>query len=77
MLTMHYTYRICPDATPQAQLLEWLATCRGGYHYALRQLKDWLASRRCWVDRCSLEKEYIIPADELFPSYHRRQPAQG
>ncbi|MFS8854824.1 helix-turn-helix domain-containing protein [Synechococcus sp. H55.7] len=43
---MHYTYRICPDATQQAQLLEWLATCRGGYHYALRELKDWVASRQ-------------------------------
>ncbi|WP_365974920.1 hypothetical protein [Moorena sp. SIO4G3] len=25
------------------------------------------------VDRCSIDKEYIIPADTPFPSYHRQQ----
>lgn len=73
MLTMNYTYRIYPDATQQTDLLEWLETCRGVYNYALRQLKDWIASRKCLIDRCSLEKEYIIPSDEPFPSYHRQQ----
>lgn len=73
MLIMNYTYRIYPDATQQTELLEWLETCRGVYNYALRELKDWIASRKCPVDRCSLEKEYIIPANEPFPSYHRQQ----
>lgn len=70
---MNYTYRIYPDAAQQVELLEWLETCRGVYNYALRELKDWIASRKCMVNRCSLEKEYIIPADEPFPSYHRQQ----
>jgi putative transposase len=73
MLTMNYTYRIYPDAVQQTELRSWLETCRGVYNYALRELKDWIASRKCPVDRCSLEKEYIIPADEPFPSYHRQQ----
>ncbi|MBK4730369.1 transposase [Oxynema sp. CENA135] len=73
MLTMNYTYRIDPDALQQTELRSWLETCRGVYNYALRELKDWIASRKCSVDRCSLEKEYIIPADEPFPSYHRQQ----
>jgi len=73
MLTMNYRYRIYPDAVQQTELLEWLETCRGVYNYALRELKDWVASRKCLVDRCSLEKEYIIPANEPFPSYHRQQ----
>ncbi len=75
MLTMNYTYRIYPDAVQQTELLEWLEICRGVYNYALRQLKDWIAARKCPIDRCSLEKEYIIPADEPFPSYHRQQNA--
>jgi putative transposase len=25
------------------------------------------------VDRCSFQKEYIIPASRPFPSYHRQQ----
>ncbi|MDB9495733.1 helix-turn-helix domain-containing protein [Spirulina major CS-329] len=66
---MNYTYRIYPDAVQQTELRSWLETCRGLYNYALRELKDWIASRRCPVDRCSLAKEYIIPADESFPSY--------
>jgi putative transposase len=73
MLTLNYTYRIYPDAAQQTELLNWLETCRGVYNYALRELKDWIASRKCLVDRCSLEKEYIIPADEPFPSYQRQQ----
>lgn len=73
MLTMNYTYRIYPDATQQTELLEWLETCRGVYNYALRELKDSIASRKCPIDKCSLEKEYIIPSDEPFPSYHRQQ----
>jgi putative transposase len=73
MLTMNYTYRIYPDAIQEAELLEWIETCRGVYNYALRELKDWLASRKCMIDRCSLEREYIIGASEPFPSYHRQQ----
>ena len=73
MLTINYTYRIYPSAAQQTELLEWLEICRGVYNYALRELKDWIASRKCLVDRCSLGKEYIIPADEPFPSYHRQQ----
>ena len=73
MLAMNYTYRIYPNAVQQAELLDWLETCRGVYNYALRELKDWIASRKCLVDRCLLEKEYIIPANEPFPSYHRQQ----
>ncbi|QIZ73574.1 transposase [Oxynema aestuarii AP17] len=70
---MNYTYRIYPNVVQQTELRSWLETCRGVYNYALRELKDWIASRKCSVDRCSLEKEYIIPADEPFPSYHRQQ----
>ncbi|WP_287249055.1 transposase [Moorena sp. SIO4E2] len=70
---MNYRYRIYPSASQQVQILEWLETCRGVYNYALRELKDWLASRKCDVDRCSLSKEYIIPADTPFPSYHLQQ----
>jgi putative transposase len=73
MLTLNYTYRIYPDAIQEAELLKWLETCRGVYNYALRELKDWIASRKCAIDRCPLDKEYIIPADAPFPSYHRQQ----
>ena len=72
---LNYTYRIYPDATQQLLMRNWLETCRKVYNYNLRELKDWLASRKCPVDRCSLDKEYIIQANVPFPSYQRQQDA--
>src|SRR4028119_2172308 len=67
MLTITHRYRIYPDATQEQQLIEWMEICRGAFNYALREIKDWCDSRKCLVDRCSLEKEYILPADLKFP----------
>lgn len=75
MLTLNYTYRIYPNAIQQSLIQEWLETCRQVYNYSLRELKDWLASRKSLIDRCSLEKEYIIAPDVPFPSYQRQQDA--
>ncbi|MFP5271160.1 RNA-guided endonuclease InsQ/TnpB family protein [Coleofasciculus sp.] len=68
MLTLNYRYRIYPDVNQQFILLDWMEICRKAYNYALRQIKDWCNSRKCIIDRCSIEKEYIIPADALFPN---------
>jgi putative transposase len=66
---MNFTYRIYPDVSQQAQMLDWLESCRRVYNYSLRELKDWMNSRKCMIDRCSLEKEYIQSADVPFPGY--------
>jgi putative transposase len=68
MLTLTHRYRIYPDTIQEQQLIEWMEVCRGAYNYALREIKDWCDSRKCLVDRCSLQKEYILPADLKFPS---------
>ena len=73
MMNLNYTYRIYPDAEQVESLNEWLETCRGVYNYALRELKDWIASRKCPLDRCSLESEYIMKADYPFPGYQQQQ----
>lgn len=65
---MNYRYRIYPDSAQQETLFEWMETCRNAYNYALREIKDWCNSRKCPVDRCSIEQEYILPADLKFPS---------
>ncbi|MDJ0571974.1 MAG: transposase [Pleurocapsa sp. MO_192.B19] len=72
-MILNYNYRIYPDSNQVELLNEWLETCRVSYNYALRELKDWIASRKCPIDRCSLESEYIIAADYPFPSYHQQQ----
>lgn len=68
MLTLNYHYRIYPDTPQQETLIEWMDICRSAYNYALRQIKDWCDSRKCPIDRCSLEKEYIISVDKPFPT---------
>jgi len=72
-MILNYRYRIYPDAQQIELLNEWLETLRVSYNYALRELKDWIASRKCPIDRCSLESEYIMAADYPFPSYHSQQ----
>ena len=72
-MILNFRYRIYPDARQEELLNEWLETLRVSYNYALRELKDWIASRKCSIDRCSLESEYIMAADYPFPSYHQQQ----
>jgi putative transposase len=68
MLNFNYCYRIYPDTAQEEMLLEWMEICRRAYNYALREIKDWCNSRKCLVDRCSIESEYIIPATNRFPT---------
>lgn len=64
---MNYRYRLYPDSTQEQKLIEWMEICRNAFNYGLREIKDWCNSRKCAVDRCSLEKEYILPAGRKFP----------
>ena len=54
-------------------MLHWLEISRKVYNYALQEIKDWVNSRKCSLDYCSLEREYIIPADKPFPTYYAQQ----
>lgn len=75
MLTLTYRYRIYPDLQQELQMLEWLETCRKVYNYAVRERKDWINSRKCSVNACSLRSEYIIPADVPYSDYYRQKKA--
>jgi putative transposase len=68
MLTITHRYRIYPDTTQEQMFIEWMEICRGAYNYALREIKDWCDSRKCLVDRCSIEKEYILSGELKFPN---------
>ncbi|WP_226591941.1 RNA-guided endonuclease InsQ/TnpB family protein [Microseira wollei] len=74
-LIMNYRYRIYPDASQEQMLLDWLEISRKVYNHALREIKDWVNSRKCSLDYCSLEQEYIIPASQPFPTYYNQQNA--
>ena len=78
MLTMNYTYRINPTLEQQELMLGWMETCRRLYNRCLRDLKDWLNSRKCSLHSCSVNREYIMSPDIAFPSYleQKRQLTQ-
>ncbi|MGC8714133.1 MAG: helix-turn-helix domain-containing protein [Leptodesmis sp.] len=54
MLTLTYRYRIYPDLPQELQMIAGLETCRKVYNYAVRERKDWINSRKCSVNACSL-----------------------
>jgi putative transposase len=58
MLVLTYSYRIYPDLARELQMLNWLETCRQVYNYAVGERKDWIDSRKCSVNACTLQKEY-------------------
>lgn len=70
MLNLTYSYRLYPDAEQEAEMLDWLEQSRRVYNYALRERKDWMQSRKCRVDACSIQSEYVIPVDTLYPNYY-------
>ncbi len=75
MLTLNYSYRIYPSVEQEARMVCWLETCRGVYNYALRERKDWVKSRSCAANACSLQSEYVMAADAPYPDYYKQQNA--
>jgi len=70
LLTLTYEYKLKPTLKQIEDIEHILTVCRKAWNYALRERKDWVNSRKCRVNACSLEYEYIMKADEPFPDYH-------
>jgi putative transposase len=69
VLTLTYEYKAVPT-TEQVQLIEHtLTVCRKVWNFALRERKDWLNSRKCPVNACSIVSEYITPVDVPYPNW--------
>jgi putative transposase len=75
MFTMNYQYRVYPSLEQEVRIVSWLEICRGVYNYALAERKDWMKSRTCDTNSCSLVSEYIIAADAPYPDYYKQQNA--
>lgn len=54
MLNMTYEFALKPTSQQVKTFEQWLETCRKVYNYALRERKDWVNSRKCQVNACSL-----------------------
>jgi putative transposase len=70
MLTLTYEFKLKPTSLQKLEIEKIFLVCRSVWNYALRERKDWIQSRKCRVDACSLTSEYLIPADSPFPNYH-------
>ncbi|KAM3106648.1 helix-turn-helix domain-containing protein [Phormidesmis sp. 146-33] len=69
MLTLTYEFKLVPTSDQAALIEQWLIVCRKVWNYALRERKDWIESRKCEVNACSIRREYIIPADAPSPNF--------
>ncbi len=70
MLTLTYEFQLVPSQKQIVIIEEMLAVCRKVWNYALRERKDWIKSRKCAINSCSLQQEYIISADTPYPNYN-------
>ncbi|MUL36136.1 RNA-guided endonuclease InsQ/TnpB family protein [Gloeocapsopsis dulcis] len=70
MLTLTYEYKLIPTRQQVLDIENILTVCRKVWNFALRERKDWVNSRKCRVDACSLDQEYIIQPAISFPNYH-------
>ncbi|NEO75862.1 transposase [Moorena sp. SIO4G3] len=69
MLTLTYEYKLVPTKKQIAIIEEMLVVCRKVWNYALRERKDWYNSRKCSINYCSLQQEFIISANAPYPGY--------
>ena len=69
MLTRTFEFKLKPTSEQVSIMKSWLIACRKVYNYALAERKAWVNSRKCDVNACSLEQEYIIPADTKRPNF--------
>jgi len=75
MLTLTYEYKLQPSRQQIEMIEHTLSVCRSVWNFALRERKDWQYSRKSPVNACSIQQEYIIPADEPYPNYHKQAKA--
>ncbi len=72
MLTLTYEYKLKPTQQQSEEMQHILDVCRSVWNYALRERKDWSASRKCLINACSLRSEYIMAADMPYPNFARQ-----
>jgi putative transposase len=69
VLSLTYEYKAIPTPEQVQMIEQTLTVCRKVWNYALRERKDWYASRKCQVNACSITSEYIMNADVPRPTY--------
>jgi putative transposase len=69
VLTLTYEYKLAPTHEQVQKMEHTINVCRKVWNFAWRERKDWLNSRKCPVNACSITSEYIIRSDTPYPNY--------
>lgn len=69
MLNMTWEFKLEPNAEKVAEIERTLEICCSVWNFALRERKDWLDSRKCPVNACSIQKCFVASLDWKFPNY--------
>ena len=72
MLNLTYNFKLIPTSKQVEQIEYILTVCKSVWNYNLAERKDWVNSRKCSINSCSINSEYIIPADTKFPNYYEQ-----
>ncbi len=72
MFNLAYEYKLKPTLEQAQEIERILDVCRRVWNFALQERKDWINSRVCRIDACSIVSEYIIPADTPYPNYAKQ-----
>ena len=70
MINLTYEYKLRPTKSQIAIIELTLSVCIKVWNYALSERKAWVKSRKCSVNLCRINSEYILPADLPFPNYY-------
>lgn len=70
MFNITYEYRIYPTDVQGTTMETWLKTCKRVHNYALTERRNWIRSRKCQVNACSIQREYIYPMETEKPTYY-------
>lgn len=72
MLTLTYEYKLVPTQQQATEMQHILDVCGSVWNYALRERKDWIASRKCSINACSLRGEYIMGVGVPYPGFNEQ-----
>ena len=72
MLNLTYNFKLIPNKKQVNKIEGILTVCKSVWNYNLAERKDWVKSRKCRINSCSINSEYIISADVNFPNYYEQ-----
>jgi len=62
-MNITYEYKLEPSQEQAQEMTHWLNVCWGVWNYALAERRDWIKSRKCDINACSIQQEYMMSAD--------------